>query len=82
MDGLHGGGVVLPAGWEQPGVPGWYAGHVASGGSITYADRWTVPGPATPTTTSTTASTTIGASAAAPTGTVRFAEPTVVTQVP
>jgi hypothetical protein len=83
MDGLHGGGVVLPAGWEQPGVPGWYAGHVASGGSITYVDRWTVPGPTTPATTGTTASTTIGAPApAAPTGTVPFAEPTDIRQVP
>jgi hypothetical protein len=48
MDGRHGGGVVLPAGWDRAGVPGWYAGHVGPGGSITYTDRWTVPGSTAP----------------------------------
>jgi hypothetical protein len=39
MDGVHGGGVVLPSGWAEPGVPGWYVGHLNPGTSTTYVDR-------------------------------------------
>jgi hypothetical protein len=36
MDGIHGGGVMLPAGWDVPGAAGWYVGHLAPGASTTY----------------------------------------------
>jgi hypothetical protein len=47
MDGVHGGGVSLPDGWDEPGVPGWYVGHLRPGVSTTYFDR--VVGPLRPT---------------------------------
>lgn len=39
MDGVHGAGVTLPDGWDEPGVPGWYVGHLKPGVSTTYFDR-------------------------------------------
>lgn len=39
MDGVHGAGVSLPDGWDEPGVPGWYVGHLSPGVSTTYFDR-------------------------------------------
>lgn len=39
MDGVHGAGVLLPDGWHEPGVPGWYVGHLNPGVSTTYFDR-------------------------------------------
>jgi hypothetical protein len=39
MDGIHGGGVLLPAGWDAPGAAGWYVGHLAPGSSTTYTAR-------------------------------------------
>ena len=58
MDGVHGGGVMLPAGWDAPGAPGWYVGHLRPGVSTTYTDREAVhfvtPEPTTTSTTETT----------------------------
>ena len=42
MDGVHGGGVVLPAGWDLPGSPGWYVGHLSPGTSTSYTERHTI----------------------------------------
>jgi hypothetical protein len=39
MDGVHGGGVMLPAGWDTTGAPGWYVGHLRPGVSTTYTAR-------------------------------------------
>jgi hypothetical protein len=39
MDGVHGGGVMLPAGWDSPGAAGWYVGHLRPGVSTTYTAR-------------------------------------------
>jgi hypothetical protein len=38
-DGVHGGSVFLPAGWDQPGHAGWYAGHLLPAGNVRYTDR-------------------------------------------
>jgi hypothetical protein len=39
MDGVHGGGVMLPAGWDPSGAAGWYVGHLRPGVSTTYTAR-------------------------------------------
>jgi hypothetical protein len=33
-DPKYGGSVTLPAGWDQPGLPGWYVGHLEPGDSV------------------------------------------------
>jgi outer membrane protein assembly factor BamB len=38
-DGVHGGSVFLPAGWDQPGHAGVYAGHLLPAGTLHYDDR-------------------------------------------
>jgi hypothetical protein len=35
-DPAYGGSVALPTGWNYPGVPGWYAGHLGVGDQITF----------------------------------------------
>ncbi len=37
-DELHTRSVQLPSGWDQPGQPGLYVGHVPPGGRATFAD--------------------------------------------
>jgi len=34
----YGGSVTLPTGWDQPGFPGWYVGHLRPGESVGFAD--------------------------------------------
>jgi hypothetical protein len=50
-DPAHGGSVTLPAGWEDPGLPGVYFGHIPSGSSFTLTELTvaavTAPGAAT-----------------------------------
>ncbi len=42
--------VTLPPGWEEPGLPGWYVGHVPPGGSTSYDHlaAWTLDDSAPP----------------------------------
>lgn len=58
MDGVHGGAVTLPAGWEAPGVAGWYVGHLQPGVSTTHFDRTVADLGATPSGTALAPSTT------------------------
>lgn len=37
-DGVHGAGLVLPPGWDEPGAAGWYAGHVGPGQALELTD--------------------------------------------
>jgi hypothetical protein len=37
-DPKYGGSVTLPAGWDQPGNPGWYVGHLEPGDSVGFTD--------------------------------------------
>jgi hypothetical protein len=37
-DARYGGSVTLPAGWDQPGKPGWYIGHLKAGQRSSFAD--------------------------------------------
>jgi hypothetical protein len=37
-DARYGGSVTLPAGWNQPGVPGWYVGHLRAGDRSIFRD--------------------------------------------
>lgn len=47
-DGVHGGSVALPPGWDAPGVAGWYAGHVGPGQVLDVVDPRIVPLSAVP----------------------------------
>lgn len=40
-DPTRSGHVRLPAGWDEPGLPGWYAGHLVPGGSMRFTDAAT-----------------------------------------
>jgi hypothetical protein len=54
-DPKYGGSVTLPAGWSQPGIPGWYVGHLEPGDSVGFTDMSTADvGQPPPTTTTTT----------------------------
>jgi len=33
-----GGSTTLPAGWDAPGIPGFYIGHLPAGDSVGYTD--------------------------------------------
>jgi hypothetical protein len=44
-DPTYGGSVALPAGWDEPGRPGWYAGHLHPGEHMGFADVTPVVGP-------------------------------------
>ena len=80
MDGVHGGGVVLPSGWGDAGVPGWYVGHLRPGVSTSYVDRVTAPiAPEPPTTETTVPSTTTTTEAPTSTTTTTEAPTTTVT---
>jgi hypothetical protein len=37
-DPAHGGGVELPADWQNVGYPGWYAGHLGQGEHLTFEE--------------------------------------------
>jgi hypothetical protein len=51
-DPRYGGSVTLPAGWGQPGIPGWYVGHLEPGDSMDFTDLATADvGQPPPTTT-------------------------------
>lgn len=91
MDGVHGGGVLLPAGWDEPGAAGWYVGHLRPGASTTYVDRQVlelgVPEPPPTSTTDTpattdTPSTETTATTAATGTTVPYLEPTHIVSPP
>jgi hypothetical protein len=60
-DPRYGGSVRLPAGWGQPGIPGWYVGHLEPGDSVGFTDMTTAdvspePPPTAPSTTTTSPS--------------------------
>ena len=40
-DPTYGGSVRLPAGWDHPGRPGWYVGHLRPGEESHFSDRTT-----------------------------------------
>jgi hypothetical protein len=37
-DPAYGGTTTLPSGWDQPGIPGFYIGHLAPGESVGFTD--------------------------------------------
>lgn len=44
-DPNYGGSVTLPVGWNYPGVPGWYIGHLAAADQALFASRTAGPVP-------------------------------------
>jgi hypothetical protein len=46
-DPAHGGSVILPAGWEQPGKAGWFVGHIQPNNLAVFTDlatyKWVDP---------------------------------------
>lgn len=44
----YGGSVTLPAGWDHPGVPGWYVGHLAAGDEARFDGGTAGPVPSVP----------------------------------
>jgi hypothetical protein len=87
MDGIHSGGVVLPAGWDAPGVAGWYVGHLPPGASMTYTALETLDMtvPAEPTDPAAAASPLTAADAAeggSTVATVPYQAPTDISRAP
>jgi hypothetical protein len=84
MDGVHGGGVVLPAGWDSPGAAGWYVGHLRPGVSTTYTAREVVDlgTPEAPETSSRRAPMGDGADGSTPPTPVPYREPTDIDSAP